>query len=273
NVKEVSLNSDFEHNVILDQTFMLNGNIKYTNGKIPSSFFISVVRKDNHILGNSANIDSKTGNFQVKGLTNGMYVLNLISLYSRAKVHSQEVTMPQSKPLNIVIDEIKFFKLSAKILDEAGVPIKYPRIQTILLSQPDFYKFQHGKFDGSFEIKDLLPGTYKLVVFTKDQKIINPSFEVKIIDKDIVNLELKAKNVLSGAYVKRVQPGSKADDAGIKVGDIIKSYDGKTVTDPTSLYRDSLKAIGSAGQVPIRIYRDGKEMTLMIEPGEMGIQF
>jgi len=273
NMKVVSVNSDFEHNVILDQTFVLNGNIKFTNGKIPSSFFISIVRKDNNVLGSSGNIDSKTGDFQVKDLTSGTHILNLISLYSQGKVYTQEISIPQSKPLNIVIDEIKLFNISAKILDEAGVPIKYPRIQAIMVSQPNFYKYQHGKFDGSFEIKDLHPGTYKLIIFTKDQKIINPSFQVEVVDKDIANLELKAKNVISGAYVKHVQEGSKAEDAGIITGDIITSYNGKTITDSSNLYRNSLKAIGTAGQVPIRIYRDGKELTLMIEPGEMGILF
>ncbi|MCD4657514.1 MAG: PDZ domain-containing protein, partial [Planctomycetes bacterium] len=193
--------------------------------------------------------------------------------YSRGNVHTQEISIPQSKPLNIVIEEIKLYKITGKILDEAGSPIKYPRIQVIMESESAFNKYQHGKFDGTFEIRDLHPGQYKLIIMTKDRKVVNPSFKVKIVDKDVINLELKAKNVINGAFVRRVLPGSKADDAGIKPGDIITSYNGKTVKDSSDLYRNSLKAIGTAGQVAIKIYRDGKEMTLMIEPGEMGVSF
>ncbi|MCD4658307.1 MAG: carboxypeptidase regulatory-like domain-containing protein, partial [Planctomycetes bacterium] len=95
NKKIVSLNSDLEHNVILDQTYELSGNIKFTNGKIPSHFFIKVVRKDDRILGSAGNIDSKKGDFTVKGLTSGIHTLILVSHHARGNVDTQEISKPQ----------------------------------------------------------------------------------------------------------------------------------------------------------------------------------
>lgn len=68
-------------------------------------------------------------------------------------------------------------------------------------------------------------------------------------------------NVVQGAYVQDVVSGSPADKAGIKQGDIIIKFDGKTVNANTEL--STLIAGKKAGDsVPITVWRDGKTTDL-----------
>ncbi len=68
-------------------------------------------------------------------------------------------------------------------------------------------------------------------------------------------------NVVQGAYVQDVVAGSPADKAGIKQGDIIIKFDGKTVNANTEL--STLIAGKKAGDsVPITVWRDGKTVDL-----------
>lgn len=64
-------------------------------------------------------------------------------------------------------------------------------------------------------------------------------------------------NVVQGAYVQSVVSGSPAEKAGIKQGDIIVKFDGKSVTGTTEL--STLIAGKKAGDsVSITVWRDGK---------------
>lgn len=72
----------------------------------------------------------------------------------------------------------------------------------------------------------------------------------------------------SGEYTGgRVIPGSPADKAGIKEGDLILEWDGQKITTENSLLKVSENY--SAGQiVKVKIYRDGEEAEIMLTLGE-----
>ena len=65
----------------------------------------------------------------------------------------------------------------------------------------------------------------------------------------------------SGVVVTQVQPGSGAEKAGIKLGDVITSVDGTPVDTNTTLHNAiGLMRVGS--QVTLGVIRDGKPMTI-----------
>lgn len=67
----------------------------------------------------------------------------------------------------------------------------------------------------------------------------------------------------AGAMVTRVHEKGPAQRAGLKVGDVIVSIDGKDVQDPEALqYRFVTKGVG--GAVELGLYRDGKRLTTAI---------
>lgn len=64
-----------------------------------------------------------------------------------------------------------------------------------------------------------------------------------------------------GALVTNVVPGSPADEAGIKRGDVIIEYQGKPVVDPRNLQHQVIRThVGS--EVKMVIIRDGRKHTL-----------
>ncbi len=80
---------------------------------------------------------------------------------------------------------------------------------------------------------------------------------------DALNLEDR-----KGALVTDVAPDGPADGAGIKRGDIVKSFDGKTVADSRSLpAMVSETPVGK--EVPVRVLRDGKEQALSVKVGKL----
>jgi membrane-associated protease RseP (regulator of RpoE activity) len=82
----------------------------------------------------------------------------------------------------------------------------------------------------------------------------------------------KLPNGTGGAYITRVLPGSPAESAGIKVGDVLLRVDGKTI-DQDGNYEDErfgkislahyVSTVLQAGQkVPLVVLRDGAEVQL-----------
>jgi membrane-associated protease RseP (regulator of RpoE activity) len=65
----------------------------------------------------------------------------------------------------------------------------------------------------------------------------------------------------TGAMVSRVEPGSPAEKAGIKVGDIITSIDGEDVESTWGLMA-KVRHFDDGEQVPIQIWRNGKAQTV-----------
>ncbi|HLK84454.1 MAG TPA: Do family serine endopeptidase [Xanthobacteraceae bacterium] len=71
-----------------------------------------------------------------------------------------------------------------------------------------------------------------------------------------------------GALVAEPQPGSPAQKAGIKAGDVIVSVNGETVTDARNLAR-RISAMAPGTSVKLGIIRSGREDTLTLTLGEL----
>lgn len=70
-----------------------------------------------------------------------------------------------------------------------------------------------------------------------------------------------------GALVARVVPGSAADEAGIKIGDVILAFDGRDITSQGELP----PVVGNTrpgSKVDVRVFRDGRERTVKLTVGE-----
>lgn len=72
----------------------------------------------------------------------------------------------------------------------------------------------------------------------------------------------------TGAVVAKVQPGSPAEKAGIKVGDVILSFDGKEIGNSAAL-PPIVGATPVDKKVPVKVNRDGKVMTVKVQLGEL----
>lgn len=73
---------------------------------------------------------------------------------------------------------------------------------------------------------------------------------------------------VGGALISSVEPGSAADRAGVRRGDVIKSFNGQTVQDTNSL-RNRVASTAPGSNATIVVIRDGKEQTLTVKLGEL----
>jgi serine protease Do len=71
----------------------------------------------------------------------------------------------------------------------------------------------------------------------------------------------------AGALVNDVTPGGPADKAGIKNGDVIRKFDGKTVEGSGQL-TETVTDMNPGAEVTLDILRDGKPMTIHLTLGE-----
>jgi hypothetical protein len=67
----------------------------------------------------------------------------------------------------------------------------------------------------------------------------------------------------AGAMVGKVEPGSPAEKAGIRVGDILTSVDGKDVKSSWDVMT-KVRGLDDGQQVPVEIWRDGKAQNLTV---------
>ena len=65
----------------------------------------------------------------------------------------------------------------------------------------------------------------------------------------------------SGTMVSRVEPGSPADKAGIKVGDIVTRIDGNAVESSWDVSA-KVRGLDDGQQIPIEVWRNGKAQNL-----------
>ena len=86
---------------------------------------------------------------------------------------------------------------------------------------------------------------------------------------DVKSLGKKLQAVLQ---VARVQPNSQAAKLGLKAGDTIVKYNGKTITDQKSLMLAKKQAdMAKLKEIPVLIERGDKRMEVTFEPGPLGI--
>jgi serine protease Do len=71
----------------------------------------------------------------------------------------------------------------------------------------------------------------------------------------------------SGALIGSVTPGSAADRAGLKRGDVIKEFNGARVTDTNTL-RNRVADAGPGSTVQVKVVRDGSERTIDVKLDE-----
>jgi aminopeptidase YwaD len=72
---------------------------------------------------------------------------------------------------------------------------------------------------------------------------------------------------ITGLRLTGVSPGSPADSAGLKAGDVIVEFDGKPVKDLYE-YSDALYAHKPGDEVSIVVIRDGKRVTFKVKLGK-----
>ncbi|MEO8688284.1 MAG: trypsin-like peptidase domain-containing protein [Solirubrobacteraceae bacterium] len=86
------------------------------------------------------------------------------------------------------------------------------------------------------------------------------------IDRAYLGLASGERPATPGALVGTVNPGTPADDAGIKTGDLITALDGKTVRNPSELSLDVLtKKPGDS--VKVELKRGGSTKTVTVKLG------
>jgi serine protease Do len=88
--------------------------------------------------------------------------------------------------------------------------------------------------------------------------------------QDITEDLAKSLNLKSdkGALVSELVEGSPADKAGVKRGDVITAFNGKEIKDGHEL-ASTVAATPIDKEVPLRVARDGKEITLRVTVGRL----
>jgi len=71
-----------------------------------------------------------------------------------------------------------------------------------------------------------------------------------------------------GILVSDVSENSPAAEAGMMRGDIILEFDGKRMEDPVHL-RNEVAHTEPGKKIPVKIWRKGKEMTLIVKIEEL----
>ncbi len=87
-------------------------------------------------------------------------------------------------------------------------------------------------------------------------------------------LEVDAKDLglsnTNGAQISAVTPGGPAAKAGVKIGDIVTEFNGKTVVDSNALV-DMVVHTAPGTTVPMKIVRDAKPLSLNVKVEELNV--
>lgn len=84
---------------------------------------------------------------------------------------------------------------------------------------------------------------------------------------DEVKAGLDLKGVSKGVLVSGVEEDGPADEGGIEDGDVVVSFNGKSVATPDEL-RDMVRAADPGSRAKIEIVREGKKQTVEVTLGE-----
>ncbi|MFI3136625.1 MAG: PDZ domain-containing protein, partial [Methylococcaceae bacterium] len=75
---------------------------------------------------------------------------------------------------------------------------------------------------------------------------------------------------LKGVVIIQSLPNSQAERLGLKAGDVISHYSGKTITSAAQLIE--LIARTQGHDIPLEIIRDGKRLTFTVAEGKLGVK-
>lgn len=138
-----------------------------------------------------------------------------------------------------------------------------------------------GIFDGSNEspdIRALFERENSLLAYLSGKEIVYPYLGVHGVDLSFspslpVEITGGAENGFllsssSDGSVVAVEPGSPADEAGLKEGDIITSIDSKSITIDRSIGQ-ALLAADMTKEIEVRVLRDGSERTFSLVLSEL----
>ncbi len=95
-----------------------------------------------------------------------------------------------------------------------------------------------------------------------------PRWGVGIGDLDSnIRQQIQAPNQIEGAVVEKVVPGSPADDAGLRPGDVIESVNRKA-TPNASAVKDALASISNGDSVMLRVWSNGGSTFRVLHPSQ-----
>jgi serine protease Do len=80
--------------------------------------------------------------------------------------------------------------------------------------------------------------------------------------------EFKLPENTRGAIISRVQPGSPAEKAGLKIGDVVVSIDGKDTPDRDTL-RTRAAELTPGTEMPVALFRVGERKVVKVVAGEL----
>jgi serine protease Do len=91
--------------------------------------------------------------------------------------------------------------------------------------------------------------------------------QIQNIDRD--RAEALGLSKPAGALVAELQPGGAAEKAGVRVGDVITSFNGREVGDSSEL-PPMVGAIAPGARATLGVFRDGRSLSLPITVAELG---
>ena len=99
-------------------------------------------------------------------------------------------------------------------------------------------------------------------------RVIRPYLGVVAFDKNTAQRYGYQLNIEKGLFVFRIVPGSPADRAGLRVGDVILKLAGKD-TDSLVELRSVIEAQGVGANIPVLIARVGEQFTVQVQLSEI----
>jgi putative serine protease PepD len=72
-----------------------------------------------------------------------------------------------------------------------------------------------------------------------------------------------------GAFIEEITPGSAADKSGLKIGDVIISVDGSSVTSPSEV-QSAVRSKKAGDSIELEVESGGKQRTVTVELGRKG---
>ena len=203
---------------------------------IPTDFMESAVRGDiaqMTFLSDTEHASDLDGRYEIRGLPLEKSYRVSAQKEGFGPATSAAIKLTRAAPdANVDLELPVGLKISGQVLDEDGSPVERVRVHVAF----DMRKVMNGELtagrgdrseeDGSFELKDLGPGTYELVA-NRDK--VNPvmvfgsgeqreSVKVELVDADVTGVVIRVKNeTASDVGTEGTIAGIVTDDTGAPV--------------------------------------------------------